>query len=313
MRWNKKGILFEPNEEIPWCRTYAGPPFVEIYQDKYRVYFSGSDNDRISRIGFFTIDKDWNKDTIEIEKTPILDIGDMGCFDERGVAYPWIVNVSDNVKYLYYAGWIKGGGFSKFFTAIGLAISEDGGKTYSRVSRAPIFERTDEEPISTGSMCVRLENGIFKMWYTCIYNWEKSEKGSIVHHYTIRYAESNDGINWKRNIATSIIPTQINREVAIAKPCVIYEKDKQLYKMWYSYRGDAYKIGYAESENGIQFHRFDSNMQSFKFGKDGEWDHDMLAYAYVFEDNGEYTMLYNGNGYGKSGIGLAMLNKETSI
>jgi hypothetical protein len=37
------------------------------------------------------------------------------------------------------------------------------------------------------------------------------------------------------------------------------------------------------------------------------WDAEMVEYPYVFDHQGTRYMLYNGNGYGKSGIGLAVL------
>jgi hypothetical protein len=39
------------------------------------------------------------------------------------------------------------------------------------------------------------------------------------------------------------------------------------------------------------------------------WDCEMIEYPYVFEDKDQRYMLYNGNGYGKTGIGLAVLEK----
>jgi len=40
------------------------------------------------------------------------------------------------------------------------------------------------------------------------------------------------------------------------------------------------------------------------------WDSEMIEYPFVFDHKGERYMLYNGNGYGKTGIGLAVLAKE---
>ena len=37
------------------------------------------------------------------------------------------------------------------------------------------------------------------------------------------------------------------------------------------------------------------------------WDSEMICYPYVFDRKGERYMLYNGNGYGKTGFGLAVL------
>jgi hypothetical protein len=36
------------------------------------------------------------------------------------------------------------------------------------------------------------------------------------------------------------------------------------------------------------------------------WDSEMIAYACVFKHGNKWHMLYNGNGYGKTGIGYAV-------
>ena len=37
------------------------------------------------------------------------------------------------------------------------------------------------------------------------------------------------------------------------------------------------------------------------------WDSEMICYPYVFEHKDDLYMLYNGNDYGKTGFGLAVL------
>ena len=46
------------------------------------------------------------------------------------------------------------------------------------------------------------------------------------------------------------------------------------------------------------------------FCSESGWDSEMVCYPYVFEYNDKLYMLYNGNGYGKTGIGLAVLEEE---
>jgi predicted GH43/DUF377 family glycosyl hydrolase len=90
-------------------------------------------------------------------------------------------------------------------------------------------------------------------------------------------------------------------EYAFARPCVIY--DGRLYRMWYSYRGLRYRIGYAESPDGISWTRLDQD------GLDPSgsgWDSEMVEYPWVFESDGRRYMLYNGDDYGRSGVGLAV-------
>ena len=100
------------------------------------------------------------------------------------------------------------------------------------------------------------------------------------------------------------MPSPVNTEVAICKPCVLFEDGK--YKMWYCYRGDAYRIGYAESDDGIKFERQDEKMKTFDVGKTGSFDSYMLEYPFVFREGANHIMLYNGDGFGKTGIGIAV-------
>jgi predicted GH43/DUF377 family glycosyl hydrolase len=85
--------------------------------------------------------------------------------------------------------------------------------------------------------------------------------------------------------------------------------------MWYSYRGikdyrtdkkHAYRIGYAESSDGIKWTRKD-DIVGIDVSEDG-WDSQMIAYPYVYEHEGRKYMIYNGNGFGKSGFGYAVLS-----
>jgi hypothetical protein len=81
--------------------------------------------------------------------------------------------------------------------------------------------------------------------------------------------------------------------------------DGELFRMWYAYRGTAYRIGYAESPDGLTWARKDG--EAGITPSDSGWDSEMLCYPCVFDHAGERYMLYNGNGYGATGFGLAML------
>ena len=93
----------------------------------------------------------------------------------------------------------------------------------------------------------------------------------------------------------------------MSRPCVL--KENGLYKMWYSYRGQSYRIGYAESKDGFEWTRMDADV-GIDVSESG-WDSEMIEYPFVFDQNGERFMLYNGNSYGKTGIGLARLEHST--
>jgi hypothetical protein len=214
----------------------------------------------------------------------------------------WIVDYRGR-KYLYYIGWNLGVTVP-FYNSIGLATSDDGGKTFEKLSQGPILGRDSCDPFFTGSSCVLVEDGIWRMWYLSCSHWEETAD-KPKHYYHIKYAESTDGAYWRRS-GTVCIDYNSSDEYAISRPSVV--RDDSLYRMWYSYRGDSYRIGYAESTDGKSWERKDEEA-GIDVSATG-WDSEMIEYPFVFDHKGTRYMLYNGNGYGETGIGLAVLSKD---
>lgn len=278
--------------------THATVPFAEnIGGDLYRIYFSGRDRLNRSLIGYVEVNINEPEKILYITEKPVLGLGALGCFDDNGVTPSWVVN-HDDKKYLYYIGWNKGSTVRMALIA-GLAVSQDGGKSFTRVSRGPLLERTDAEPYSIlTAPCVLIENGIWRMWYVSGVEWVDRD----TPRYNIKYAESKDGIKWDRR-GVVCIDFRWPEENALARPCVLKESD--LYQMWYSYKGEDYRIGYAESKDGITWERKDE--EAGIDISDSGWDSEMIEYAFVFKHKGRRYMLYNGNDYGKEGIGYAIM------
>ncbi len=295
--WTKKGLIFAPAKNYEWLQSHAALPVLDRAGDSYRVYFSSRDERGRAQIGFFETDAAFA--TVKrVSERPVIGLGALGAFDDSGVTSSWIVD-HDGRKYQYYSGWSLGVSVP-FYFFIGLAISEDGGETYKRVSRAPILERNDVDPYLTASPCVLVEAGKWRMWYVSGTGWEMKD-GRPEHRYHIKYAESMDGIEWRREGLVCVDYQSVD-EYAISRPCVV--KDGPLYRMWFAARGSSYRIGYAESADGLSWTRKDAET-GIDVSAEG-WDSEMLAYPYVFAREREYYMLYNGNGYGKTGIGLAL-------
>lgn len=298
MKWIKKGLIIRPSGNLDWMVTHAMLPLAErIGEDLYRIYFSGRDRLNRSLIGYVEVNINEPEKVLYITEKPVLGLGALGCFDDNGVTPSWIVNYN-NMKYLYYIGWNKGSTVRMRLIA-GLAVSHDGGRTFVRVSRAPLLERTDAEPYSIlTAPCVLIENGLWRMWYVSGVEWVHKD----LPRYNIKYAESEDGIKWDRH-SVVCIDFKSQDENALGRPCVL--KEDGVYKMWYSYKGDSYRIGYAESNDGIVWKRKDD--EAGIDVSDSGWDSEMIEYAFVFEHKQRKYMLYNGNDYGKEGIGYAIM------
>ena len=202
----------------------------------------------------------------------------------------------------YYTGWSLGVTVP-FVLGIGCAESEDGGRTFKKVSSAPVLGRTAIDPYLTASPSVLVEGDTWRMWYVSGSNWHMRED-DVQHRYHVRYAESADGVNWEPT-GLVCVDYQDEHETAIARPCVI--RDADAYRMWFCARGDAYRIGYAESPDGLTWTRHDDSVEISSLA-DG-WDSEMQAYPFIVDHDGARHMLYNGNGYGATGIGHAVLQQ----
>jgi hypothetical protein len=276
-------------------------PFVEPRGDGVRLYFSARDALNRSVTGFADLDPA-SPAQLEYGEAPLLGPGALGAFDDSGAMGACLVE-HEGRKLLYYIGWSLGKTVP-FYTFIGLAVSGDGGSTFERVSVAPVVERGPLDPFLTTSPWVSVENGRWRLWYASGAGWD-DENGQPKHRYNIRHAESDDGISWRRD-ARPCIDFAGREEYAIARPSVVRIGSR--YRMWYSYRGDAYRIGYAESADGLDWERKDAEA-GIEVSPQG-WDSEMIEYPCVFEHKGSWYMLYNGNGYGATGIGLAELESD---
>ena len=124
------------------------------------------------------------------------------------------------------------------------------------------------------------------MWHVSGVKWTL-ENGLPKHHYHVKYAESADGVQWKRTGVVCIDFASAD-EYAIGRPHVLKDSDG-VYRMWYSYRGDRYRIGYAESADGIAWDRKD-DLAGIERSPAG-WDADMIEYPMVFDTAGRRYML----------------------
>ena len=141
------------------------------------------------------------------------------------------------------------------------------------------------------------------MWYLNCTEWIDRLHGNPEHRYHIKYAHSEDGIEWDRQGHVAIDYSS-DDEMAISRPSVMKIGEK--WHMWYSYRtrNSTYRIGYAISENRTEWVRQD-HLAGIDVSNSG-WDSEMIEYPFVFKHQNQIYMLYNGNGYGESGIGLAV-------
>lgn len=299
--WEKQGLVLDPTGAPAWRRGHSGMVSVLPWTDEgYRVFLTGRDEAGRFQIGWVDLDASL-KIRRENAANPLLCAGAAGSFDDRGLCMPTVVRVSENELYMYYAGWGPSAP-GQFANQCGLAVSRDNGRSWQRHEQAPLALCDEQDPIGTGTVfALRDQPDRWRLWYTTFRNWEPLPDGGWRHYYHIKYAESTDGVNWRKppdNMAIDFI----GQEYAVGRPMVFREADG--YRMWFCTRsiGSTYRIGYAESPDGRRWTRADAGIEPSASG----WDAEMIEYAYVVKRGEEYLMFYNGNGFGASGTGVAV-------
>ncbi len=299
--WKKLGLIFKPGK-YPWMYSHAQNPFPEpLGGSNYRIHFASRDAQNRARGGWFNISLDDPTVVTGVSKEPTLDLGPLGAFDDCGVM-PSIIVPCNGREFLYYTGWSKAVEVP-FSFHIGLASSDRPEGVFRRVSTAPVLGRNHFDPYITGAPYVIREDGRWRMWYISGTQWVREMEGAKPkHYYTIKHAFSADGISWECSDHLCI-PYE-DGEYAIARPVVW--KTPNGYKMWFTYRGGTatYRVGVAESADGINWIRQSAGL-GLEVSPEG-WDSEMICYAHPLFHGGQIYALYNGNGYGATGIGLAV-------
>lgn len=302
MRWIKLGNLYNPKPVHPKLASHAANPLAVLIEgDIYRILFSGRDNQNRSSIGYVDVDIIQRR-TVYIHDRPIFQHGPENSFYSHGVS---IGNcyTANGQRYILFMGW-QCPSDGHWRGDIGRLVVEPD-FSLRLDSNEPFMSADAIDPISLSyPWVIEKEQDHYYMWYGSTVAWDAGN-GEMLH--VINSAVSNDGDAWQRNGLA--VPYILGKAQAFSRPCVI-GNSVDGYHMWFSYRsgtGVKYRIGYASSEDGENWalRVKDAGIEISPTG----WDSEMIEYPFVFGHKGQRYMLYNGNGYGLTGFGLAVLER----
>lgn len=199
---------------------------------------------------------------------------------------------------MWYTGQVWEGNHG--VSAIGIAESEDG-IHFHRIRREPVLvPEVEFEKESVMNPFVMYEDGKFRMWYAA---------GETYEPNVIGYAESTDGIAWKKhpgNPVFSCAPENEYEQNRIGAVQILREGED--YLMFYiGYRDiDTACICAARSKDGItNWRRVPEN--PLVTPTPGTWDEDSCYKPGVIRDEeGRYHVWYNGRRKGEEYIGYAI-------
>jgi predicted GH43/DUF377 family glycosyl hydrolase len=299
LEWRKRGNIYAPDGSRWWARKNASFPTVEVRGDVLRVYFTGLDEHNFGRTGYVDLDARDPSRVLYESPEPVLDLGDIGSFDDCG-ATAFSVVPDGSATRLYYQGWQRAERVP-YLIFTGLATAEGDRGAFEKHGPIPVLDRTAEDPFLRGAPYVVPEHGGFRMWYVSARRWVSDEHG-VHYEVGIRHGTSGDGVSWDADPEPCISPA-LPDEYAVGRPSVL--ADGGTYRMWYSIRSFAepYRIGYAESNDGVEWTRRDS-LAGIERSAEG-WDSEMICYPQVVRIDDRLLMFYNGNQHGSTGFGYA--------
>jgi hypothetical protein len=307
VRWEKLGRVYVADGQLAWAQSRAYlPTSLALDERRVRVFVAFLDADMVGRLGYVDVEASDPTRVLEVSERPALDIGPPGAFDDSGVN-PLSVFRHEGVVWLYYVGWQRATRVP-YLLFTGLAYSDDDGATFRRHARVPVLDRTDAEPtLRSGAFICEAPSGAFRAWYVTGERWIESQ-GRMRPSYAMRYAESPDGVSWPA-AGTPCLDPAAPDEYGFGRPYVM--DDGGRLRMWFSVRSHSrgYRLGYAESDDGIAWERRDEQA-GIDVSADG-WDSEMIHCGWVQPTASGTYLFYNGNGYGATGFGAAVLRSSS--
>lgn len=318
LKFRKLGLVFDLTKvTLPeGCVAFAQSPQAIAFEGYVRVYFSTRSVDPRngkfkSEVAYVDMAPDFSE-VLRVSPRPVIGPGGLGCFDEHGI-FPMHIRRSEDGILAYTSGWSRRVSVS-VETAIGIAISRDGGETFERLGPGPVLGASLREPFLVGDPFVVKTSSGYTMFYIFGTEWMISTDGGVPERvYKIGSAISSDGLHWTRpDEGRRLVPDELGYEESQALPTVFARGDT--HHMVFCFRESTdfrtnpargYRLGHAVSRDLRQWRRSDDEL--VLEGDEEEWDREMRCYPHLFSGEKGTFLLYNGNRFGRCGFGAAVL------
>ena len=199
--------------------------------------------------------------------------------------------------------------------AVGLAISDDDGRSFRRAAAGPVMSAGRHDPCFVSTPCVWRDGDRFRAVYMSATRWVRLGTGWECC-YDLRLAESRDGLDW--TLRPDVAIGLAGDEAGLARPWIV--ADGSAMRMWFCHRGlqrfreaggETYRMQAAQSLDGLSWRRDEADLCWANPPAPGDWDGWMQAYPCVLPLGDELVMFYNGNDFGRGGFGWARTERNS--
>ena len=294
--WDRIGWIDPPVGLGEWCTSHLSIPFcISKNASEFRVYFSSRDSDQRSHIGW--VDVQFNSENslkTNFGTSPLVSPGVPGTFDEHGVSGSFFEIVNNSLR-IWNFGWQRSSG-KAWSNAIGL-VEKSVYDTELTVKNKLVVKSNEFENYGLAYPYLISQNSIRHLFYGAFDLYGIPSLNQPYSYVSKRAEIGNDLILSDR----SRMIDHLSGNSAQSRPCII--RDGNGYRAWISVKGEGYEIRSAYSEDLRNWKWSEDRYGLRASGMNGESRE--VCYSHVVEFAGSRMMFFNGDGFGKTGIGIA--------
>ena len=297
IKFNRLGQIFDPQQfEINGdvLSHAANPVVIKMDERLFRIFFNSRDKNQRSSIYSIDFDLDSRRLIPDTLKVQFL-LNSLDSYFKDGVSLGSHFEL-DGVTWVGFMGWINPP-FKHWYGTIG-KFQLNSNFDFECIEGSPWFDLDSYDHTSLSYPAVYISKNVMHVWYGTTLTWDGGN-GEMVH--VLKEKTSKDHVQFESS--NRIVEWKLGESQAFSRPSILETHDRFL--MAYSVRGSAtkYRIGFGIIEDDSTIVKETSTFST----SDATWESEMVEYPYLVSHRDSIYMFYNGNGYGKSGIGLAQV------
>jgi len=294
---NRLGRILDPRDfqiDGNYLSHAANPVVLKIEDCLFRIFFNSRDENQRSSVYSIDFDLDSRRSIPNTLKVQFL-LKSSDSYFKDGVSLGSHFELS-GVTWIGFMGWTNPV-MKHWYGKIG-KFRLNSNFDFESIEAKPWFDLDSFDSTSLSYPAVYFSEKIMHVWYGSTRTWDAGN-GEMIH--ILKEKVSRDYLQFESS--NRIVEWKLGESQAFSRPSILEIHDYFL--MAYSFRGSTtkYRIGFGliEKDSTIikQAYTFSTSASS--------WESEMVEYPYLVPHRDSIFMFYNGNGYGKSGIGLAQL------
>jgi hypothetical protein len=297
--WRKLGLVLQASGER-LSRSHVMLPTPHVMADRVRIFYASCDDEMRGRVFFADFEPEPPFRLMGATREPVLDVGPPGAFDCDGVN-PSQALVIDTRLALLYIGWRRGPADEPYTLFGGMAFSDDQGESFTRAD-APLLPPRSGERLFRTAPFIEPGPGGYRLLYIGGDAFMAGEDGRRLPVYSLMELAGATPWDWEGSPRILMAPNMAAGEIGFGRPVAFSGADGAKRLMISVRTRDGYRLVETARD-------FDPTARPAMGPVIPEpldsWERHMTCFGAPCIVGGNELLFYNGDGYGRSGMGLA--------